>query len=96
MIQSRLFWRVFLDSLFQLSHFSLGILVQIFIWTQLVCGRVISETLFKVLPQKLYYSHQNILRSKRGHTVKSSFWRAKKQLVAEKLPKKRSAMTKHG
>lgn len=75
-----------LDSQFQNSHSAL-VSVQILTWTQLVCLRAISEELIKALLEKLYSSHQNDLKSMIGHRVKSSFWRAKGQLIAEKLNK---------
>lgn len=77
-----------LDSQFQHSHFSPGVSVQVLIWTHLVCQRAIPEELFKALLEKLYSSHQNHFESMIGHGVKSSFWRAKGQLVAEKLNKR--------
>lgn len=83
MIWNCLFLGAIVDSLFQLSHFSLGTSVQIFIQAQLACIRAISEELFKALHQQLYASHQNSLKSMIGPTVKSSFWRAKRQLVTE-------------
>lgn len=43
------------------------------IYLDTVCVRVVSDTLFKALPQKLYCSHQSSLRSKRDHTIKSYF-----------------------
>lgn len=76
-----------MDSQFQNSHSAL-VSVQILTWTQLVCLRAISEELIKALLEKLYSSHQNDLKSMIGHRVKSSFWRAKGQLVAEKLNKR--------
>lgn len=66
-----------------------------FIQAQLPHLRAISEELFKAL-QQVYSSIQNSLKSMRGPPVKSSFWRAKGQLVAEQLNKKELCHDKTG